>query len=237
MNKVAVITGSAKGLGKAIAISLAKKGFSIVIHYHKSKEQALETAQLIRNLSVEVMTFQADLSNSTEVENLFKKVEEHFHRLDVLVNVVGDYLKKHILELKPTEWDHMIQSNLNSCFYCIHYAIPLMQKNSYGRIINIGFASVGNMNAEPLITPYFIAKTGILLLTKSVAQSVAKDNINVHLLSPGVLENSVSQPIEDIPKKRVALFSEFIDTLEFLISDQADYLTGTHLEVAGGWRL
>ena len=235
--QVAVVTGAAKGLGRAIALHLAKNGYKVVLHYHKSKENAEILLQEIKDLGGEGAIFQADLNEKIGIENLISFAETTFLRVDVLVNNVGNYLKKAVLELEYEEWNEIVNNNLTSVFYLSQLSAKIMQKQQFGRIINLGFASVGQIKAEPLILPYFIAKTGVLLLTKSLAKTLAKDNVNVHLISPGVLENSISKPLEEIPKGRLATFEEFCNVLDMLISKENDYLTGTHIELAGGWRL
>ncbi|MCU0444047.1 MAG: SDR family oxidoreductase [Microscillaceae bacterium] len=235
--KVALVTGSAKGLGKVILQNLANQGFALVIHYHRSRQDALVLQAQLQAQKTEVLVCQADLNQAEEVKNMFQAIQNHYGRLDVLVNNVGNYLKKSILDVSITEWNELIQNNLNAVFYCCQSAIPLMQAHQYGRIINIGFAGVGNAQAEAHITPYFIAKNGVLILTKSLAQALAVQNIHVNMVSPGVLENSLSKPVEEIPKGRLATLQEFAETVNFLLSEKADYLTGIHIEVAGGWRL
>ncbi len=235
--QVAVITGAAKGLGRAIALHLAKNSYSVVLHYHKSKENAEILQQEIKDLGANAVIFQADLNEKIGIENLISFAETTFGRIDVLINNVGNYLKKDILEVEYEEWNEIMNNNLTSVFYLSKLSAKIMQKKQFGRIINLGFASVGQIKAEPMILPYFIAKTGVLILTKSLAKELAKDNINVHLISPGVLENSISKPLEEIPKGRLATFEEFCRVLDMLISKENDYLTGTHIELAGGWRL
>lgn len=236
--KVALVTGASKGLGRAIALTLAQEGYAVIIHYFNSEDDAKETLQMIEQIGKEkAMIWQADLNSQVAIEMMFMMVDDIFGRLDILVNNVGNYLKKNILEVSFDEWQEIIHNNLTTVFYTSKLAIPLMKRHHFGRIINIGFASVGQIKAEPMITPYFIAKTGVLLLTKSLAKEVAKDNINVHLISPGVLENSLSKPIQDIPKGRTATFEEFCKVLSMLVAPENGYLTGTHIEVAGGWRL
>jgi 3-oxoacyl-[acyl-carrier protein] reductase len=237
--KIALVTGASKGLGRAIAVTLAQQGYTVIVHYFNSQAEAKATLQEIQALAPNTnsMIWQANLDEKTDIEKMFAMVHHIFGRLDILVNNVGNYLKKNILELSFDEWQSIMNNNLSTVFYTSQLAIPLMKIHNFGRIINIGFASVGQIKAETMITPYFIAKTGVLLLTKALAKEVAKDHINVHLISPGVLENSLSKPIHEIPKGRTATFDEFCQVLLMLISDESSYLTGTHIEVAGGWRL
>ncbi|TAD96384.1 MAG: SDR family oxidoreductase [Bacteroidetes bacterium] len=235
--KVALITGSAKGLGKAIALHLAKKNYIVILHYLHSQEDAENTKQFIQKDGGTAIIYQADINDKKSIEQMFNFVEQTFGRLDILINNIGNYLKKNVLEVTYEQWQEIMNNNLTSVFYTSKLAIELMKKHSFGRIINLGFASIGQIKAEPLITPYFIAKTGVLLLTKSMAKEVAHLGINIHIISPGVLENSIKKPIQDIPKARLGTFKDFCNVLDILISEENDYLTGTHIEIAGGWRL
>jgi NAD(P)-dependent dehydrogenase (short-subunit alcohol dehydrogenase family) len=238
--QVALITGSAKGLGKAIANHLAGLGYAVVIHYNRSKTQAEEFQQQITQQGGVAMVQQADVTNAESVATMLQQIDAAWGRLDLLVNNVGDYIKKDILDIGIAEWHKMFDSNLHSAFYCIHHALPIMQKTlakHTKHIINIGYASLGQSTAQPDVTPYYIAKNGLLTLTKSLAGGLSQQGININMLSPGVLENSDSKPVQDIPKGRVATFSEFLHVLDMLLSPQGHYLTGINIEVAGGWKL
>ncbi len=239
-SKTALITGSAKGLGRAMAIHLAKKEHDIVIHYQRSEQAAIQLKQELEALGRKVLVQQADVTKEGDVKRMMDEVGKVFGKLDILINNVGNYIKKNILETSINEWNAMLDSNLNSTFYCIHHALPWLHKATTAHtrhIINIGFASLGQATAQSMITPYYIAKNGVLTLTKSMAKELASDNINVNMLSPGVLENSDSKPVDEIPKKRLATFAEFNHVLDMLIAPQGQYLTGLNIEVAGGWKL
>lgn len=236
-NKVAFITGSAKGLGKAIALHLGQQGYKVILHYYKSKHaiDAFTTELEDKNISFQIV--QGDLKNENSVKEIVEKIKQNNSNLDLLVNNVGNYLKKNVLENTFDDWHEMLQSNLLSAVYCTQSLLPLIRKSEQGKIVNVGFASLGKNNAQSDITPYYIAKTGLLLYTKSLAKELASENITVNMLSPGVLENSESKPLVEIPMNRVASFEEFNHSLDFLLSEKANYITGTNIEVAGGWRL
>ena len=112
-----------------------------------------------------------------------------------------------------------------------------MMPQGYGHIINIGYATAGKIDARPLTTPYHIAKTGVLLLTKALAAELASRQITVNMVSPGVLENSLSKPLHEIPMNRLGSFDDMIGVIRFLLSEKGSYITGQHIEVAGGWRV
>ncbi len=238
MQKTILITGSAKGLGKAIAQHFAQQNYNIVLHYHKSQQDAEILAKDLADVT-QILLVKADLNEQKEVENIFFQVKEKFGKIDVLVNNVGNFLRKNILNVQINEWHEIIQNNLNSVFYTSQMAVSLMKNHNFGRIINIGFAGIEHIQAEHLFTPYFIAKQGVLTYSKSLAKALAleKYNISVNVVSPGVLENSLEKPIDEIPQGRLATFEEFITAIDFLVNDKNAYITGQHIEVAGGWRL
>jgi NAD(P)-dependent dehydrogenase (short-subunit alcohol dehydrogenase family) len=235
--KVAFITGSSQGLGKAIAQHFAQKNFAVVLHYYTNEKKAKDFEQELLAKDVKVLCLQGNLENPEEVRNIFFKIQNTFGRLDLLVNNVGNFLRKDLLELTLENWQSIIKNNVDSVFLTTQLAIPLMRKNHFGRIINIGFAGISQMTIETDITAYFVAKNNVYYLTKAFAKALAGENINVHIVSPGVLENSIEQPIHEIPKKRLAIFEEMISAIDFLTSEKSDYLTGQHIEVSGGWRL
>ncbi|HAS44211.1 MAG TPA: bifunctional dihydropteridine reductase/dihydrofolate reductase TmpR [Microscillaceae bacterium] len=238
--KTALITGSAKGLGRAMAIHLARKGYDIVIHYQRSEQAAIQLKQELETLDRRVIVQQADVTKEPDVKRMMDEIGKVFGQLDVLINNVGNYIKKNIIDTSVNEWHAMLDSNLNSTFYCIHHALPWLHKSSTNHtshIVNIGFASLGQATAQTMVAPYYIAKNGVLILTKSLAKELAAKNINVNMLSPGVLENSESKPVSEIPKNRLATFAEFNHVLDMLLAPEGQYLTGVNIEVAGGWKL
>lgn len=233
--KVALVTGSAVGIGKAILLTLAKNGCNIILHYLQSTDEVKKTLSELKKYNIKVLPVSSDLTKEEDVKFLFSKIKTYYKKLDILVNNVGNYLKKDLANLTIKEWHEVINSNLNSTYYCTHYALPIMRKSKAGRIINIGYASSGQIIAKPKILPYQIAKTGILLMTKAYAQTEAKNKILINMISPGVMENSMHYPKKEIPLKKTGSLKEFADfTLEVI---KNDYITGAHIEYAGGFNL
>ncbi|MGL4609234.1 MAG: bifunctional dihydropteridine reductase/dihydrofolate reductase TmpR [Trueperaceae bacterium] len=232
----ALITGSAKGIGKAILLTLAKNGYDVAVHYRSSLAEAETVAEEAASYGVKTTLLQADVTNAREAQTLVQKTHEAFGRLDVLVNNVGNYHKGLLAELNTENWHNMLDSNLNAVFYTCQTAIPFMRQQG-GRIINIGFAGAENLVARPRTVAYVIAKTGVLLYSKALAKSEAAHNITVNVVSPGVIENSVSQPLEDIPMQRTGTFDELTSAVMYFLSPEARYVTGTNIQVAGGWNL
>jgi 3-oxoacyl-[acyl-carrier protein] reductase len=231
----ALVTGSAKGIGRAILLSLAKSGYDVAVHYRSSLSEAKAVAEEAAAFGVKITLLQADVTNPDEAKNLVQQAHNAFGGLDVLVNNVGNYHKGPLNELSNDNWHEMLDSNLNAVFYTCQAAVPLMQNG--GRIVNLGFAGAENLIARPRTVAYVIAKTGVILYSKALAKSEAAHNITVNVVSPGVIENSVSQPIEDIPMKRTGTLEELVSAVMYFLSPEARYVTGTNLQVAGGWNL
>lgn len=234
---VALVTGAAKGIGQAIATALGGAAYDVAVHYRSSEAEAEATAQAIRARGVRAETFQADVTRPAEAEALIHEVQHLLGGLDVLVNNVGNYHYGPLAELDLDTWHEMFNSNLHCTFYLCRAALPFMQRQQGGRIVNLGFTGAETLKARPNIVAYGIAKTGVILYSKALAKTYAGDGITVNVVSPGVMENSVAQPVEAIPLGRTGRLTELADAVLYLVSDRAAYVTGTTLEVAGGWNL
>jgi len=235
---VALVTGSAKGIGKAFLLALAEDGYDVVVHYLNSKSEAEEVAKQAEAFGVKALVKQADITKADEAEKLVKDSFAELGSLDVLINNVGNYVFAPLTDFKLEDWHEMFDSNLHSTFYTCQTAVPLMKENpTGGRIINIGYAGSEKLVARPSIAAYGIAKTGVILYSKSLAKVEAKNGITVNIISPGVIENSVTKPIEEIPMQRLGYLDEMVGAMRYFISDEAAYITGVTIEVAGGWNL
>ncbi|MGQ9753174.1 MAG: bifunctional dihydropteridine reductase/dihydrofolate reductase TmpR [Thermaceae bacterium] len=235
--KTALVTGSAKGIGRAILLALAKEGFHVAVHYRSSEALAEATRREAEALGVKAIKLKADLSDPLEARRLVEEAAERLGGLGVLVNNVGDYLRKPIEEVTYEEWRWILDTNLTATFLVTQAALPRMMDQGYGRIVNLGYAGAGHLLARPHITPYAIAKTGVILYTKALAKRLAGMNITANVVAPGVAENSVSKPLDEIPMGRLALLEEIAQAVLFFVKDESRYLTGQVLEVAGGWNL
>lgn len=233
--KTALITASTKGIGKAIALHLANAGYHITLNYHRDKESAEAAYKEIKSVGGKVELLKFNVSSEIEAQQLVARSFGAMDGIGVLVNNLGEYLKKPMLETTSREWQQIINSNLMSALHTTTAVIPLMRSRKYGRIINIGYASIEKLEAQPLKTPYVIAKTGLLIYTKSLAVELIKDDITVNMISPGIIENSLSQPISEIPAGRVGSFDDINRVVDLFI--QSPYMSGQNVEVAGGWKL
>lgn len=232
----ALVTGSAKGIGKALLLMLAEQGYDVAVHYRSSDQDAETVRQQALTYGINAVTLQADVSDAEQAVRLVERAHDTLGGLDVLINNVGNYHKVTLSELPFDVWHHMFDTNLHSTFYTCQTAVPLMRERG-GRIINLGFAGSEHLLARPGIVAYGIAKTGVILYSKSLAKMEATNNITVNVISPGVMANSESKPLDNIPMGRLGELNELTAVARFLISPEAAYITGTHIEVAGGWNL
>lgn len=238
MRGTALVTGSAHGIGRALALALANEGFHVAVHYWGSAVQAAETARLCEAVGVQAVTLQADLTDPAQARELVRRVHAAFagSPLAVLVNNVGNYVNKPLLETTDADWAEMLGSNLSATFATCQEASPIMRAAGFGRIVNLGYAGAHNLTARPDIVPYVIAKTGVLQLSRSLATVLAGSGVSVNVVSPGVIETSVSQPLREIPAGRAGTVAELVDAALYFVR-ASDYVTGQELEVAGGWNL
>lgn len=239
MQKKALVTGSSAGIGRAIALDLASQGFDIAFHYYRSQKAAQQACQEAQTYGVRAIALQADVTDPQQAKVLVESTAQELGGLSVVVNTVGNYLETNILEVSLEEWQEMLNSNLNATFYVTQSAISHLQASGWGRIINFAAANTQNAIARPESTPYVIAKTGIIIYSKSLAKELINQAITVNVISPGVAENSVGleETIPLLPAKRPATLAEISSAARFFIHPDADYITGQVLEVAGGWRL
>lgn len=234
-NKIALVTGSSQGIGKSILTALALEGCNVILHCFKSKTKAKKIAKVFKKNNINISIYSADLTNEKEAEKMFLYIRKKHKKLDILINNVGEYLQKNLAELKIKDWHSIIDSNLNSAYYCTHYALPLLRKSQSGRIVNIGYASSGQIIAKPSILPYQISKTGILLMTKAYALSEAKNKILINMISPGIMENTKYKSEKEIPLNKKGKLKDLAKLVIQAIEN--DYMTGAHIEYAGGFNL
>lgn len=233
----ALVTGSARGIGRGIALGLARAGYDVAVHYRRSAEEAEQVRREAEMLGVRAVCLQADLADMRRAAALVEEAHSSLGSLDVLVNNVGNYVYKPLDELSLAEWEDMLASNLDATFAACRAALPLMRLAGRGRIVNIGYAGAQNLVARPNLVAYAIAKTGVVLLTKAIARAEAANGITANVVAPGVIENSATKPLGEIPLGRVGRIEEVVAAVLFLVSPAAEYVTGQVLEVAGGWNL
>ena len=242
--KAAVVTGASRGIGRAIAVQLAREGAQVVINYHMNKEAADEVIQTINDAGGQAAAFQADVGEFDQAEKLIKFAIQQFDDLHILVNNAGITRDGLIMMMPEEDWDRVIQTNLKSAFNCSKVAVRHMMRRRYGRIINI--TSVSGQMGNAGQTNYSASKAGQIGFTKALAREVARRNITVNAIAPGFIETdiwaSVPDPIQEhldkmqelIPLNRVGQPEDIAKAVCFLASDDAAYITGHVLTVDGG---
>jgi len=239
--KVALITGGVRGIGRAIAYSLAEEGWSVAVCYRRSQKEAVETLEAIHKKGVRGMAERADVSNPQEAEGLVCKVEKEWGRIDALINCAGPYHRINLLEENIEGWHSMFDNNLHPVFYMSRAVAPGMKSRKWGRIISFGMANADQMVAQPELTAHYIAKVGVLILTRSLARLLAPHGITVNAISPGFI-NSGSAPAEElasmvkkIPAGYVGETRDAVEVVRFLLSEEARYVSGANIHLSGAW--
>ena len=237
MRRAALVTGAARGIGRGIALALAEAGFDVAVHYRSSRAEAEAVCDEAAALGATAVALQADLGDRAAARGLVAAAHARLGRLDVLVNNVGNYVYTPFDELTDAQWDDVLESNLAATFATCQAALPLMREQGYGRIVNLGYAGAQHLVARPSLVAYAIAKTGVVVLTRSIARAEAACGITANVVAPGVIENSVTQPTREIPAGRAGLVEEVSRSVLFLAAEESAYVTGQVVEVAGGWNL
>jgi len=236
-DRIALVTGSSRGIGREIAIRLADDLAGIAVHYKENEQAAEEVAGEIRKKNRMAAAFHADLTNEGETRNLIRQVETRFGRLDVLVNNFGPIVVKPWPELTTADWELMYRSILLGAFWGMTSALPGMRERGWGRIINIGYHRVEQLVAFTGIAAYAVAKTALLILTRSAAASELKSKITVNMVSPGLIEGGIMPAGGKVPAEFFGSKLDVAEAVSFLASDRAGHISGTNLVVAGTWKM
>lgn len=241
MSKVAFITGATRGIGRAIALELAKEGYNIALNY-RTENEALETLKKeISELGVECYPVQGDVSKAEDSERMTKEIIEHFEQIDVLVNNAGITKDKLIQRMKEEEFTDVINVNLVGTFNITKNVIKYMTKKRYGKIINI--SSVVGISGNAGQSNYAASKAGIIGFTKSIAKELASRNITANAVAPGFIQTDMTNVLKDeikeaiegtIPLKRLGTAEDVAKVVKFLASDDSSYITGKVINVDGG---
>ena len=241
MEKCALITGATRGIGKKIAITLAKQGYNIALNYRKENEELENTKKEIEEIGVQILAVKGDVANFKDCENFVKQVIERFGQIDVLVNNAGITKDMLLMRMKKEDFEQVIDTNLVGTFNVTKNVVPYMMKARYGRIINI--SSVVGISGNAGQTNYSASKAGIIGFTKSLAKEIASRNILVNAVAPGFIETNMTDVLKDdvkqeiaknIPLKRMGTAQDVANVVKFLASDDSSYITGQVINVDGG---
>jgi 3-oxoacyl-[acyl-carrier protein] reductase len=249
-NKVAIVTGSSRGIGRSIALALARCGCAVTINYRKSRDEADDVVNSIRQMGGKAIAVKCDVSKREEVENMFTATVNAFNKVDILVNNAGVGFAASLLETTDEIWDKNMEVNLRGVFLCTQIAARYMVERGYGKIVNISSNS-GFGIAMPGDTSYAVSKAGVIQLTKSSAFELGRHNINVNCVAPGAVDTDMlreearsDEEYEKLLEGRRNASSlgitgtpeDIANAVLFFASDESRYITGKTLLVDGGRR-
>ena len=241
MSKSALVTGASRGIGRSIALQLAEEGYNVAVNYAGSKDKAEAVVEEIKAKGVDSFAIQANVANGDEVKAMIKEVVSQFGSVDVLVNNAGITRDNLLMRMKEQEWDDVIDTNLKGVFNCIQKVTPQMLRQRGGAIINL--SSVVGAVGNPGQANYVATKAGVVGLTKSSARELASRGITVNAVAPGFIVSDMTdalsdelkdQMLEQIPLARFGEDTDIANTVAFLASYKAKYITGQTIHVNGG---
>ncbi|MDT3776154.1 SDR family oxidoreductase [Nitrospira sp. MA-1] len=239
--RVALITGGARGIGRGIALDLAAKDWKVAICYRTSQLEAQDVVRTIKEKGGKALAIQCDVSDAIAAVQLVQQVENTWDRIDALINGAGPYHRVPLFDETTDGWSEMFNNNLHPIFYLAKAVAPGMKARQSGRIISFGMANADKMEAQSHVTAHYIAKAGVLILTRTLAKILAPDGITVNAVSPGFIDSGSAPPGEldgiakKIPAGYIGEIQDTVQAVRYFLSDEARYVTGANLHVSGGW--
>lgn len=240
-NKVALVTGASRGIGKEIALSLAREGAFVIVNYNGSKERAEEVVREIEEMGQNGVSYQCDVADNGACEEMVKDLIKEYGHVDILVNNAGITRDNLVMKMSEAEFDEVLATNLKGTFHTIRHLSRYFLKQRAGKIINI--SSVSGIMGNAGQANYSASKAGVIGLTKSVARELASRGINVNAVAPGMVDTEMTEVLSEavkeqmlcsIPLKKMGSTKNIADAVVFLASDKSDYITGQVLVVDGG---
>ncbi|MEG9296622.1 3-oxoacyl-[acyl-carrier-protein] reductase [Mangrovibacillus sp. Mu-81] len=239
--KVAIVTGASRGIGREIALELAREGANVVVNYSGSESKANEVVDEIKSIGREALAIQCNVADSESVQSMVKETISHFGALDILVNNAGITKDNLLMRMKENEWDDVININLKGVFLCTKAVTRQMMKQRSGRIINI--SSIVGVSGNPGQANYVAAKSGVIGLTKTAAKELAPRGITVNAIAPGFISTDMTDQLPEdvrnemlklIPLNRFGDPKDIAKVVSFMASESSSYITGQTLHIDGG---
>jgi len=238
---VALITGGAKGIGRGIALDLAAQHWKIAFCYRTSEAEAQKTALAITELGGQALALRCDVSDPVAAKSLVDQVEQKWGGIGVLINGAGPYHRINLFEETVEGWNEMFDGNLHPIFYLAKAVAPGMKTRKSGRIINFSMANADQMISQPDVTAHYIAKAGVLILTRTLAKLLAPHGITVNAVSPGFIDSGSAPPEElagmtkRIPAGYIGTVDDTVAAVRYLLSEDARYVNGANIQISGAW--
>ncbi len=239
--RVALITGGAKGIGRGIALDLAAQHWKIAFCYRTSEADAQKTALAITEQGGQALAIRCNVSDPAAAKALVSQVEKEWGRMDALINGAGPYHRINLFDETVEGWNEMFAGNLHPIFYLAQAVAPGMKTRKAGRIINFSMANADQMISQPDVTAHYIAKAGVLILTRTLAKLLAPHGITVNAISPGFIDSGSAPPEElagitkRIPAGYIGTVDDTVAAVRYLLSDEARYINGANIQISGGW--
>jgi 3-oxoacyl-[acyl-carrier protein] reductase len=239
--KVALITGGIRGIGRAVALALAGRGWAIAACYRKSEAEAATLQSELQALGARPLVLRADVADPAVAQDLIRQVENEYGRIDALINCIGAYHRAPLMQESIEGWHAMFDNNLHPVFYLSRATAPGMMQRRWGRIINFSMVNADQQVGQPFVTAHYIAKIGVLVLTRSLARILAPHGITANSISPGFIDTGsmpsevLSQSFQTIPAGYIGSPGDVAAAVCYLLSDEARYVNGANIQVSGGW--
>jgi 3-oxoacyl-[acyl-carrier protein] reductase len=243
-NRVAVVTGGTRGIGRGIALGLAREGARIALVYRANKAAAQMALRQLQTVGADCVAVETDITQPARAEQLIKTVADRYGRIDVLVNNVGDFRWGTLAESPVEEWTSIFDSNVTTVFYMCRATLPLMRKGHWGRIINLGAVGAERAFGQAKISAYAAAKAAVVAMSRSLALEEAKNGITVNVVNPSSIDEKdltleEARKLKDAryPIGRPPTVDDVAAAVSFFASEEAEYVTGQVVNVSGGWML
>jgi 3-oxoacyl-[acyl-carrier protein] reductase len=243
-NRVALVTGASRGIGREIALTLGRAGAAVAVAYHSNKAGAQKTVEELHHLGAGAMSVATDVTEPARVKETIEAVARQFSRLDILVNNVGDFEWKAVADSTVEEWQRILSSNLLSVLYTSKFVLPVMRRHRWGRMINLGAVGAERAFGQAKISAYSAAKAGLVAFSRSLALEEARHGITVNIVNPAIIDDQElsleeAERLRDAryPVGRSATARDVAEAVCFFASEEASFITGQVLNVSGGWML
>jgi 3-oxoacyl-[acyl-carrier protein] reductase len=239
--RVALVTGGTRGIGRAIVVELTRRGWAVATCFLKNEELAAALESELKSTGSRLLVIRADVSDPVVAANLVRRVEAEYGRIDALINCVGAYHRTSLIQESIEGWHAMFDGNLHPVFYLSRAAVPGMMERRWGRIVNFGLVNADQMVGQPFVTAHYISKVGVIVLTRSLARSLAPYGITANTISPGFIDTGlvprkeIAGIVPSIPAGYVGSPQDAVSAVCYLLSDEARYVNGTNIHLSGGW--